>query len=356
MIDDDLVRAHRARALDPEHPVVRGTAHNPDTFFQARETVNPFYAALPGIVQAAMDRFAALTGRQYHLFDYDGPAGRRAGAGADGLRRGNGARQRRPRCGRAARRSACCRCGCIGPFAAEAFLAALPRQRARGRGAGADQGAGRDRRAAVSRRRRRRWRRPWRAARARSCRAWSAAATACRRRIFRRRWRRRCSTNWRSRSRATASPSASSTTSRIPASTPTRRFAIDPTRRGRGGVLRPGRGRHGRRQQEQREDHRRGCRPLCAGLLRLRLAQIRRADRFASALRAAADPRAVPDPAGQLRRLPPVQFVERVDVLRLAAPGATFLLNSAVRAGRGVGPPAARDAAAHHRPQAAASS
>jgi pyruvate-ferredoxin/flavodoxin oxidoreductase len=74
MIDDDLVRAHRARALAPEHPVVRGTAHNPDTFFQAREAANPFYAAMPGHVTAAMDRFAALTGRRYRLFDYDGPA------------------------------------------------------------------------------------------------------------------------------------------------------------------------------------------------------------------------------------------------------------------------------------------
>ena len=74
MIDDDLVRAHRARALNPEHPFVRGTAHNPDTFFQARETVNPFYAALPGIVQAQMDRFAELTGRHYHPFDFFGPA------------------------------------------------------------------------------------------------------------------------------------------------------------------------------------------------------------------------------------------------------------------------------------------
>ncbi|MFL5256881.1 MAG: pyruvate:ferredoxin (flavodoxin) oxidoreductase [Rhodopila sp.] len=72
MIDDDLVRAHRARALNPEHPFIRGTAHNPDTFFQARETVNPFYAAVPGIVQKQMDKFAALTGRQYHLFDYFG--------------------------------------------------------------------------------------------------------------------------------------------------------------------------------------------------------------------------------------------------------------------------------------------
>jgi pyruvate-ferredoxin/flavodoxin oxidoreductase len=74
MIDDELVRAHRTRALDPEHPFVRGTAHNPDTFFQARETVNPFYARAPGIVQAVMDRFSKLTGRQYHLFEYDGPA------------------------------------------------------------------------------------------------------------------------------------------------------------------------------------------------------------------------------------------------------------------------------------------
>jgi pyruvate-ferredoxin/flavodoxin oxidoreductase len=74
MIDDELVRAHRGRALSPERPVVRGTAHNPDTFFQARETINPFYARVPQIVQQQMDRFAALTGRQYHLFDYHGPA------------------------------------------------------------------------------------------------------------------------------------------------------------------------------------------------------------------------------------------------------------------------------------------
>ena len=63
MIDEELVRAHRARALNPEHPFIRGTAHNPDTFFQARETVNPFYAQAPDIVQAAMDQFAGLTGR-----------------------------------------------------------------------------------------------------------------------------------------------------------------------------------------------------------------------------------------------------------------------------------------------------
>ncbi|MFH2038482.1 MAG: pyruvate:ferredoxin (flavodoxin) oxidoreductase, partial [Chloroflexota bacterium] len=72
MIDDRLVHAHRARGLTPEHPVIRGTAQNPDVFFQGRETVNPYYQACPAIVQKAMDNFAKLTGRHYHLFDYFG--------------------------------------------------------------------------------------------------------------------------------------------------------------------------------------------------------------------------------------------------------------------------------------------
>ncbi len=72
MIDEDLVRAHRERALSPAHPVVRGTAHNPDTFFQARETANPYYAATPGIVEETMNELAGRCGRQYRLFRYDG--------------------------------------------------------------------------------------------------------------------------------------------------------------------------------------------------------------------------------------------------------------------------------------------
>jgi len=72
MIDDDLVFAHRGRALNPDRPVVRGVAQNPDVYFQGRETVNPYYAALPGHVQKAMDHLATLTGRQYRLFDYFG--------------------------------------------------------------------------------------------------------------------------------------------------------------------------------------------------------------------------------------------------------------------------------------------
>ena len=72
MVDDTLVFAHRRRALDPDRPVVRGVAQNPDVYFQGRETVNPFYAAVPGAVEAAMERFAARTGRAYRLFDYFG--------------------------------------------------------------------------------------------------------------------------------------------------------------------------------------------------------------------------------------------------------------------------------------------
>jgi pyruvate-ferredoxin/flavodoxin oxidoreductase len=72
MIDDNLVRAHRARALSPDRPIIRGTAQNPDVYFQAREAINPFYLAAPTIVQNAMDKFARIAGRQYHLFDYVG--------------------------------------------------------------------------------------------------------------------------------------------------------------------------------------------------------------------------------------------------------------------------------------------
>jgi len=72
LIDDDLVRAHRARALSPDHPCIRGAAQNPDVSFQARESANPFYLACPTIVQNVMDHFAQLTGRSYHLFDYAG--------------------------------------------------------------------------------------------------------------------------------------------------------------------------------------------------------------------------------------------------------------------------------------------
>ena len=187
MIDDDLVFAHRERALNPDRPVVRGVAQNPDVYFQGRETVNPYYDVLPGHVQTAMDRFAALTGRQYKLFDYFGVGESGPRARADGLRRGDGARDdrtpQRPR--RQAR-----------PRAGAPVPAVLGRRSARCHSADGQvdcrarshEGARRPGRAALSGcrhrlRRGRRHRRP-----RRSCPASSAAATACRRRSSRRRW------------------------------------------------------------------------------------------------------------------------------------------------------------------------
>jgi pyruvate-ferredoxin/flavodoxin oxidoreductase len=72
LVSEELIREHRARALSPEHPFIRGTAHNPDTFFQARETVNPFYARVPEVVQRAMDELGERVGRRYRLVDYTG--------------------------------------------------------------------------------------------------------------------------------------------------------------------------------------------------------------------------------------------------------------------------------------------
>ena len=164
----DLARAQHAdaadRRADPGDDRQRSGARAPGPRAQSRAPVHPRHRAQPGhvlsgardgepvstravpaIVQAAMERFAALTGRQYKLFEYDGAAGRRTRDRADGLRRGDRARDGgRPAAARA-RRSACCRCGCYRPFAAGAFLAALPRRCRADRGARADQGARRAR-------------------------------------------------------------------------------------------------------------------------------------------------------------------------------------------------------------------
>src|SRR5512136_2872020 len=72
MMDMEAIQAHRARSMSPDHPVLRGTAQNPDAFFQARETVNPYYAACPGLTQEVMDQFAKQVGREYKLFQYAG--------------------------------------------------------------------------------------------------------------------------------------------------------------------------------------------------------------------------------------------------------------------------------------------
>ncbi|HRZ39684.1 MAG TPA: pyruvate:ferredoxin (flavodoxin) oxidoreductase, partial [Candidatus Omnitrophota bacterium] len=126
MIDDNLVFAHRKRALSPDRPVLRGTAQNPDVYFQAREGVNPYYARCPQIVQQTMDKFAKLTGRKYRLFDYVGaPDAERVvvlmGSGAEAveetithlIKQGEKVGVLKVRLYR--------------PFAGEAFVAALPK-------------------------------------------------------------------------------------------------------------------------------------------------------------------------------------------------------------------------------------
>ena len=72
MIDDRLVHAHRQRALSPDHPILRGTAQNPDVFFQGKETANTYYQKVPDIFQAQLDKFASVTGRRYNLYEYIG--------------------------------------------------------------------------------------------------------------------------------------------------------------------------------------------------------------------------------------------------------------------------------------------
>lgn len=126
LIDEKLVRQHRERGLTPDHPLLRGTAQNPDVFFQARESINPFYRACPTIVQNAMNRFAEQTGRAYHLFDYVGsPDAERvvilmgSGAGA--------AEEAVEYLNEYGEKVGVLKVRLFRPFASDAFLAALPK-------------------------------------------------------------------------------------------------------------------------------------------------------------------------------------------------------------------------------------
>jgi pyruvate-ferredoxin/flavodoxin oxidoreductase len=125
MIDDELVLAHRGRALSPDHPFIRGTAQNPDVFFQSRETVNPYYARAPRIVAAAMDRFANVSGRVYRPFDYHGdPSAERVialmGSGVETARETTDYLNRR------GERVGVLQVRLYRPFSAEHLLAVLP--------------------------------------------------------------------------------------------------------------------------------------------------------------------------------------------------------------------------------------
>jgi len=126
LLDDDAIRRHRERALTPDRPKLRGSAQNPDVFFQAREAANPFYLATPTIVQNTMDRFAARTGRSYRLCDYVGaPDAERVmvlmGSGAGAAEEAVAALNRR------GEKVGLLKLRLFRPFPAEAFLAAMPK-------------------------------------------------------------------------------------------------------------------------------------------------------------------------------------------------------------------------------------
>ncbi|MBT9544144.1 MAG: pyruvate:ferredoxin (flavodoxin) oxidoreductase [Candidatus Sericytochromatia bacterium] len=125
LIDPLWIQAHRKRALSPEHPFIRGTAQNPDVYFQSRETVNPFYAALPTLLQAQMDQFASLTGRQYKLYEYQGhPEAERVivvmGSGAETVLRAV------QQCNARGEKVGVLKVRLYRPFGASTFVSALP--------------------------------------------------------------------------------------------------------------------------------------------------------------------------------------------------------------------------------------
>ena len=213
MIEDDLVFAHRHRGLNPERPVVRGVAQNPDVYFQGRETVNPYYGAVPGAVQSSMDRFAKLTGRQYRLFDYFGAEDAERvivlmGSGAET------AREAIEYMNAAGASLGLVQVHLFRPFSDRPSARRRARHRARDRGAGSLQGARRRRRAVIPGCRHRLRRGCRRMAGGPRCRASWADGTACRRRNSRRPWSRRSSTISPRSRRRTTSPWVSPTTCR----------------------------------------------------------------------------------------------------------------------------------------------
>ena len=284
LISDELVRAHRARALSPERPFIRGTAQNPDIYFQARETVNPFYARVPEVVQSAMDRLGERTGRRYGLVDYSGdPEAERVlvvmGSGGETARETVAFLQAR------GERVGVAQVRLYRPFPARELAQALPAERAARRRAGPHQGAGLARRAAVPRRAR--------GARARptgpgereamptviggryglSSKEFTPGMVAgVFEELARERPKRRFTIGINDDVSATSLPYDAS-------------LDIEPDGDRSRRVLRAGLRRDGRREQEHDQDPRRRGEPARPGLLRLRLQEVGLADRLAPALR-----------------------------------------------------------------------
>ena len=328
MIDDDLVLAHRDRALSPDHPVHARHGAEPRRLLPgARSRATRSTLACPAIVQDAMDKFAKSSGRQYHLFDYVGaPDAERVivmmGSGAEAAHETVESPDRR------GEKVGVLKVRLFRPFSMEHFVAALPDHGQEHRRARPHQGAGRHRRAAVPGCGHRARRSVQPAEPIQASRRSSAAATGCRRRNSRRRWSRRVFDELKK-----PTPKNHFTVGIIDDVTHTSldfdpAFSTGTAGHGARHVLRPWRRRHGGRQQELHQDHRRRDDELRAGLLRLRLQEVRRVT--ISHLRFGPQPirSTYLISAGQLRGLPSVHLPGALRHAEHADAGRHFLLNS----------------------------
>ncbi len=335
MLDEVLVTAHRDRSLSPDHPVLRGTAQNPDVFFQAREAANPYYDALPGIVQRQMDALAERTGRRYRLFDYTGaPDAERVivmmGSGSTAAAEAVEALVAR------GEKVGVLTVRLYRPFAADAFVAALP--------ATAERVAVLDR-----------------------CKEPGSLGEPLFQDVVTALSERGgtmplvAGGRYGLASKEFTPAMAASVLAHLAEPEPRRRFTVgiaddvshlslsvdtsfyDRARRRRPrGLLRARRRRHRRGEQELDRDHRRALRWPRAGLLRLRLEEVGLGDRLAPALRATPDRLVVPRLERRLRGLPPVRPAREDRRARRRGRGSDLPAERALRSRRGVGAPAGR--------------
>ena len=345
-VPEEFVQAHRGRALSPERPFIRGTAQNPDVYFQARETVNPFYARVPDVVEDVMADLDERTGRRYHIVDYSGdPEAERVlvmmGSGGETIRETVASLNAH------GERVGVAQVRLYRPFPAQALADALPDDCASHRRPRSDEGARFGRRAALPRH--------GRGTHRVVCR-WRAEGDAeGRRRPLRAVLEGVHAGDGRGRVRrvgggAPAAPVHDRDHGRRLRDEPRlRRVARHRAARdGARDLLRPGLGRDGRREQEHDQDPRRRG-PARAGLLRLRLEEVRLADGLAPPLRAGADPGALPRAAGGLRRMPPVRAARPSRRARPRGGRRDAAAQLPAPAGRGVGDAVAPGAGADPR-------
>ena len=332
LVPEELVWAHRGRALSPERPFIRGTAQNPDVYFQARETVNPFYARVPGVVEDLMARLGERTGRKMHIVDYTGhPEAERVlvlmGSGAQTVAQTVAALVER------GERVGVVQVRLYRPFPTSSAPRGAAGDGAHGRRSGPHQGARFDRRAVVSGR--------CRGARRGACRR-GAARHAARdgwtlrtvlEGVHARHGRRGVR---RTRSRAAAAPFHHRYRRRRlryqRRLRPVVRHRV--TRYGPGDLLRAGFGRNGQREQEHDQDPRVRRRAARPGVLRLRLEEIGFADRVASTLRAGSDPGPLPGDRSQFHWLPPVPVSRQSRRARSGCPGRDAAAELSASGGR----------------------